>query len=69
MADTGKGIAPAQLATIGKRFSRGDSDKPGAGLGLPIVEEIARLFGGTVEIVSAPAQGFTAIVRFPPPGA
>jgi two-component system sensor histidine kinase TctE len=65
LIDTGKGVAPGQLAAIRKRFSRGQSDKPGAGLGLPIVEEIATLFGGTVDVLSAPGEGFRVSIRFP----
>lgn len=65
VADSGRGVPPGQLATVRKRFSRGNSDKPGAGLGLSIVEEIAELLGGTVTILSAPGQGFAVQVRLP----
>lgn len=65
IADTGKGVPPGQVTAVRKRFSRGESDKPGAGLGLPIVEEIAGLFGGTVTVVSDPGQGFAVQVRLP----
>lgn len=65
MTDSGKGVPADQLAAIRKRFSRGQSDKPGAGLGLPIVEEIAGLFGGTMEVTSTPGAGFRVAIRFP----
>ena len=65
VADTGKGVPPGQLAAVQKRFSRGDSDKPGAGLGLPIVEEIAGLFGGTVAARSESGKGFSVQIRLP----
>jgi two-component system sensor histidine kinase TctE len=65
VADTGKGVPPEQLVAVRKRFSRGDSDKPGAGLGLPIVEEIAGLFGGTVVARSEPGKGFSVLIRLP----
>jgi two-component system sensor histidine kinase TctE len=68
MTDTGKGVPEGQLAAVRKRFSRGESDKPGAGLGLPIVEEIATLFGGTVAVASSPGQGFKVEIRFPAAG-
>jgi two-component system sensor histidine kinase TctE len=68
MTDTGKGVPEGQLAAVRKRFSRGESDKPGAGLGLPIVEEIATLFGGTVAATSSPGNGFKLEIRFPPVG-
>ncbi|MDB5542828.1 MAG: qseC [Devosia sp.] len=63
VADTGGGTE--EVATVRRRFSRGDSDKPGAGLGLPIVEEIAGLFGGTMMVASAPGKGFSVRIRLP----
>lgn len=49
--DTGPGIPAAEMEKVRQRFVRGRSgDKPGAGLGLPIVEEIAALFGGKLEL-------------------
>ena len=49
--DNGPGIAPDELAGVRQRFVRGRvSNKPGAGLGLPIVEEIAALFGGRLDL-------------------
>lgn len=68
VADTGKGVAPEQLAAVRKRFSRGDSDKPGAGLGLPIVEEIAQLLGGELTVTSPPGGGFSVQLRLPMAG-
>lgn len=58
--DTGRGVAPERLGALRERFRRGDDQKPGAGLGLPIVEEIATLFDGRLELASAPGQGFRA---------
>lgn len=68
IADTGKGVAPGQLAAVRKRFSRGESDKPGAGLGLPIVEEIAQLLGGELNVASPPGGGFRVRLRLPVAG-
>jgi two-component system sensor histidine kinase TctE len=65
IADTGKGVAPQQLAAVRKRFSRGDSDKPGAGLGLPIVEEIANFSAAELIVASPPAGGFSVQLRLP----
>ena len=58
--DTGRGVAPERLGALRERFRRGDEQKPGAGLGLPIVEEIATLFDGRLELASAPGRGFRA---------
>jgi two-component system sensor histidine kinase TctE len=66
VSDTGRGLSRGQVAAVQRRFSRGDSDKPGAGLGLSIVEEIAGLFGGTVTVTSEPGHGFSVAIRFPP---
>lgn len=65
VADTGKGVPPEKLAAVRKRFSRGDSDKPGAGLGLPIVEEIAQLLGGELRVASPSGGGFSVQLRLP----
>jgi two-component system sensor histidine kinase TctE len=65
MADNGKGVSEDQFALIRRRFSRGDEEKPGAGLGLPIVEEIAALFSGKVSLHMAKPHGFIVRVHFP----
>jgi len=64
--DTGPGIAPADLEGVRQRFVRGRAgDKPGAGLGLPIVEEIASLFGGRLELLAgADGRGLRVRVAF-----
>ncbi|WP_269930842.1 sensor histidine kinase [Aminobacter sp. HY435] len=61
--DTGPGVPASEMERVRQRFVRGKSgDKPGAGLGLPIVEEIAALFGGRMEL-SAGAGGRGLRVR------
>ncbi|KQU64337.1 histidine kinase [Aminobacter sp. DSM 101952] len=61
--DTGPGIPASELESVRQRFVRGrEGDKPGAGLGLPIVEEIASLFGGRLAL-SAGADGRGLRVR------
>jgi two-component system sensor histidine kinase TctE len=64
--DNGPGIAPEKLAAVRQRFSRGnDSATPGAGLGLPIVEEIAALFNATLALEPAfDGKGVKATVAF-----
>ncbi|MDX3927568.1 MAG: sensor histidine kinase N-terminal domain-containing protein [Shinella sp.] len=65
--DNGPGIAPEHYATVRQRFARGDhSNAPGMGLGLPIVEEIAELFGGRLTLATGTSgKGLRAIVTFP----
>ncbi|MFB2608308.1 sensor histidine kinase, partial [Rhizobium phaseoli] len=49
--DNGPGIPCEKLEAVRRRFSRGnESDAPGAGLGLPIVEEIANLFNAVMTL-------------------
>ncbi len=64
--DNGPGIAPEKLDAVRRRFSRGnDSEAPGAGLGLPIVEEIANLFNATLTLSPATCgKGLKAAVAF-----
>lgn len=66
--DTGPGIPYHEQERIFQRFARieGDRRSPGtAGLGLSIVQAIAKGHGGRVELESAPGAGarFTVIVR------
>jgi two-component system, OmpR family, sensor histidine kinase TctE len=64
--DNGPGILPEKLDAVRKRFSRGSSsDAPGAGLGLPIVEEIAGLFNATLTLEAGKdLRGLKASVIF-----
>lgn len=64
--DDGPGIPPEKLASVRQRFSRGEKGE-GAGLGLPIVEEIARLFAGRLDLAQGSSgRGLKATVTFPP---
>lgn len=63
--DNGPGIPAERLAAVRQRFSRGDKGE-GAGLGLPIVEEIARLFGGRLDLdAGVSGRGLKATVTLP----
>lgn len=67
--DTGEGIAPADLARIFDRFSRGSV--PGhvgsedSGLGLAIVRVIVEAHGGMIEVDSRPGHGATFTLVLP----
>jgi signal transduction histidine kinase len=70
IADTGIGIAAADLARIFEEFEqvrpdgRGDSLKRGAGLGLTVSRKLARLLGGEVRAESEVGAGsrFTVVL-------
>jgi two-component system, OmpR family, sensor histidine kinase TctE len=64
--DNGRGIPADKLAEVRRRFVRAEGGKPGAGLGLPVVEEIAALFGGTLRLsIPASGRGLLVSVDFP----
>lgn len=65
VADTGPGVPARKLPQLRQRFARERTDKPGAGLGLAIVEEIAGLFGGTTSVTSEAGQGFRVTISLP----
>jgi len=72
VTDNGPGIAAEHLAHLFDRFyqvdkarTRGETSASGSGLGLSIVQSIARLHGGEVRVESAPGEGAAFQVRFP----
>ncbi len=66
VADTGGGIAPADLDRVFDRF-HGRADTGGSGLGLAIVRDLVAAHGGTVRAESdgIPGHGTTFRVRLP----
>lgn len=69
VADTGQGIAPADLPHIFERFYRGDKSRVratgGAGIGLTLVKHIIERHGGRIEVESAPGEGSAFTVTLP----
>ena len=61
VSDTGIGIAAEEIPRIFEVFYRSDAAKcikeTGTGLGLPIIQQILFLYGGTIEIDSTPGEG------------
>ena len=57
--DAGPGVPPAEREKIFDRFYRSDTngEKPGVGLGLPIVRGLAEACGGSVWVEDAPGGG------------
>ena len=63
--DDGPGLQPEQRAAAIKRGGRLDETKPGSGLGLSIVEELAGLYGGVFRLDTSPARGLRAELTLP----
>lgn len=65
--DFGKGIAPADLPHIFKRFYRSDRARSGEGhgLGLSLADSIARAHGASIEVESTSEAGSVFRVLFP----
>jgi signal transduction histidine kinase len=61
VTDTGIGIAPEQQSRMFEAFAQGETNAArryeGAGLGLTLVQRLARLMGGDVGCDSAPGKG------------
>jgi cell cycle sensor histidine kinase DivJ len=68
VADTGVGIAPADLERLGRPFEQAggaDQRAMGTGLGLSLVRAFAELHGGTMTIKSRLGQGTAVTVMLP----
>ena len=69
VTDTGEGIAPEHLPHVFERFYRADPARShngsGAGLGLALVQTIARLHKGNASIDSASGRGTAVTLTFP----
>jgi signal transduction histidine kinase len=63
--DDGPGIAPEQRLKALARGVRVDESVPGSGLGLAIVDDLARLYGGALDLDTSPLGGLRARIRLP----
>ena len=64
--DNGAGIHPDDLPHIFERFYRGrNSDQPGSGLGLSIVQSVAQAHGGRVWVESQLSKGSKFSIEIP----
>jgi signal transduction histidine kinase len=63
--DDGPGLSPAQREQVARRGQRLDETKPGSGLGLSIVVELAALYGGALNLGTAPIGGLRAELVLP----
>jgi signal transduction histidine kinase len=63
--DDGPGLSAVEREAAAKRGQRLDETKPGSGLGLSIVTELATLYGGALTLGTAPAGGLRAELTLP----
>jgi signal transduction histidine kinase len=63
--DDGRGLSEAERAQVARRGQRLDESKPGSGLGLSIVVDLAALYGGSLSLGSAPIGGLRAELVLP----
>jgi signal transduction histidine kinase len=63
--DDGPGLSPQQRELVARRGRRLDETKPGSGLGLSIVVELASLYGGELTLGTAPIGGLHAELVLP----
>lgn len=69
VTDTGIGMSDAQLARVFNAFAQADVSVTrrfgGTGLGLPIVQRLITMMGGTLTLDSAPGAGTRATLELP----
>ncbi len=63
--DDGSGLAPQLRAAATERGRRLDETKPGSGLGLSIVTDLAAAYGGSLRLGASPRGGLRAELRLP----
>ncbi|MBK8159824.1 MAG: HAMP domain-containing histidine kinase [Rhodospirillaceae bacterium] len=69
VTDTGIGMTPQEISKAMERFGQAEASysktMPGTGLGLPLVEGLVKLHGGSLVIESRKGHGTTVTVRLP----
>ena len=63
--DDGPGLDPGVRAHALERGKRLDKSRPGSGLGLSIVVDLASIYGGSLHLDESPLGGVRAILRLP----
>ena len=63
--DDGRGLSADERAQVARRGQRLDESKPGSGLGLSIVVDLAALYGGSLTLGPAPIGGLRAELVLP----
>ena len=63
--DNGPGLSDTDRTAVFKRGERLDESAPGSGLGLSIVDELVRAYGGSVSLSSSKMGGLKVLVELP----
>ncbi len=63
--DDGPGLDKSARAEAIERGKRLDESRPGSGLGLSIVVDLAAIYGGSLQLDESPLGGLRAILRLP----
>ncbi|HMO42684.1 MAG TPA: sensor histidine kinase, partial [Phenylobacterium sp.] len=63
--DDGPGLPPERWSEVLRRGARLDESAPGSGLGLSIVDELARAYGGDLRLDRARLGGLSVILDLP----
>lgn len=66
--DDGRGIAAGERDAVVRRGVRADQLVPGSGLGLSIVDDLARIHGGELRLADSPLGGLRAVLELPAAG-
>jgi signal transduction histidine kinase len=63
--DDGPGLPADQRESVMKRGARLDEDAPGSGLGLSIVDDLTRAYGGRLTLADSELGGLKAVLELP----
>ena len=63
--DDGRGLAASARDAVLRRGVRADEQVQGSGLGLSIVDDLARLYGGKLSLADSPLGGLRALLTLP----
>ena len=65
LEDHGPGLPADQRDEVIKRGSRLDESAPGSGLGLSIVDDLTRAYGGRLTLSDSDMGGLKAVLELP----
>ena len=63
--DDGPGVPPESIESVFRIGERLDDSVPGSGLGLPIVRDLAQLYGGEIQLKRSEMGGLAAVLLLP----